>query len=95
MPISISETKKIAQLARLKFDEDQLEEFTSGLCQILELIEQMNQIDTESTVPLAHPLDMVQRLREDKVTEENQQEKFLTLAPASEGGLYLVPKVIE
>jgi aspartyl-tRNA(Asn)/glutamyl-tRNA(Gln) amidotransferase subunit C len=55
----------------------------------------MQSVDTESVEPLAHPLDVVQRLRIDEVTEENQRESLQKLAPASEDGLYLVPKVLE
>jgi aspartyl-tRNA(Asn)/glutamyl-tRNA(Gln) amidotransferase subunit C len=45
--------------------------------------------------PLAHPLDMAQRLREDAVTESDQHEYFQSIAPQVESDLYLVPKVIE
>lgn len=55
----------------------------------------MNQVDTTDIEPLAHPLDIPQRLREDKVTEPNLRDKFQAIAPQVESGLYLVPKVIE
>jgi len=55
----------------------------------------MNAVDTKDIQPMAHPLDATQRLREDKVTEENQRDKFQAVAPSAEKGLYLVPKVIE
>lgn len=45
---------------------------------------------------MAHPMeDLTQRLREDIVTEENQRELFQSIAPATDAGLYLVPKIIE
>ena len=62
---------------------------------ILDLVEQMNSVDTEGVTPMAHPQDVAQRLREDEVLEENQREHFQSIAPATENGLYLVPKVIE
>jgi len=55
----------------------------------------MQSVDTEVVEPLAHPLDLVQRLRADAITEGNQRDKLQKLAPASEDGLYLVPKVLE
>ena len=55
----------------------------------------MNQVDTEGVAPMAHPMDASQRLRIDEVTETNQREKFQTIAPDVEAGLYRVPKVIE
>ena len=58
-------------------------------------IEQMNGVDTSGVTPMAHPLDMAQRLREDVVSEENQREHLQAHAPAVENGLFLVPKVIE
>ncbi len=55
----------------------------------------MNKVDTQNVEPMAHPLDVTQRLRKDEVTEINQREKFQSVAPNAEKGLYLVPKVIE
>jgi aspartyl-tRNA(Asn)/glutamyl-tRNA(Gln) amidotransferase subunit C len=55
----------------------------------------MQSVDTEAVEPLAHPLDLVQRLRADEIIEDNQRDKLQKLAPASEDGLYLVPKVLE
>jgi aspartyl-tRNA(Asn)/glutamyl-tRNA(Gln) amidotransferase subunit C len=55
----------------------------------------MEQVDTSAVEPMAHPLHMTQRLREDQVTEENHRDLYQSIAPATENGLYLVPKVIE
>ena len=59
------------------------------------LVDQMNSVDTKSIEPMAHPLEVTQRLRVDKVTETNQRDKFQSIAPNIDKGLYLVPKVIE
>jgi len=59
------------------------------------VVEQMNAVDTSGVEPMAHPLHMAQRLRPDAVTEHDQRERCQTIAPLTEGGLYLVPKVIE
>jgi aspartyl-tRNA(Asn)/glutamyl-tRNA(Gln) amidotransferase subunit C len=95
MSISPEEVLKIANLARLQIQQDEVEQYAKDLSNIIQLVEQMNTVDTKDIVPMAHPLDVTQRLREDKVMEENQREKFQTIAPAAEKGLYLVPKVIE
>jgi aspartyl-tRNA(Asn)/glutamyl-tRNA(Gln) amidotransferase subunit C len=55
----------------------------------------MQAIDTDGIAPLSHPFDAVQKLREDEVIETNRRDELQTLAPSSQDGLYLVPKVIE
>ncbi|WP_257266672.1 Asp-tRNA(Asn)/Glu-tRNA(Gln) amidotransferase subunit GatC, partial [Endozoicomonas sp. ONNA2] len=62
---------------------------------ILALVDSMQAIDTQGVEPLAHPLDAIQRLRPDEVTEGNQREQLQSCAPAVEEGLFLVPRVIE
>jgi aspartyl-tRNA(Asn)/glutamyl-tRNA(Gln) amidotransferase subunit C len=89
------EVKKIAYLARLAINEEDIPTYASNLSSILELVEQMNAIDTRPVEPMAHPLDMAQRLRDDEVVETDQRELFQAVAPGIEAGLYLVPKVIE
>lgn len=95
MSISAEEVLKIANLARLQIKQDEVEQYATDLSNIINLVEQMNAVDTKDILPMAHPLDATQRLREDKVTEVNQRDKFQTIAPSTEQGLYLVPKVIE
>ena len=95
MALDKTEIEKIAHLARLHISESETEEVTTRITDILALIDQMQSVDTDAVEPLAHPLDLVQRLRADKITEENQRDKLQQLAPASEDGLYLVPKVLD
>lgn len=95
MTINVDEVKKIAHLARLGLDEQELEAYANSLSRILGLIEQMNAVDTTGVEPMAHPLDVHLRLRDDKVTESDQREKFQKIAPATEAGLYMVPRVLE
>ena len=95
MALDKAEVEKIAHLARLHISEADTEEVTTRITDILTLIDQMKTVNTESVEPLAHPLDMVQRLRADVVTEINTREQLQALAPESQDGLYLVPKVIE
>lgn len=95
MAITESEVRKVAHLARLAMTEDSVEAYTRNLSNILDLVAQMEAVNTDGVVPMAHPLDMVQRLREDVVTETNQREAYQAVAPETEDGLYLVPKVLE
>ncbi len=95
MSLTLEQVKQIAYLARIGIDDEDAGRYTHDLSSILEFVAQMNTVDTETIEPMAHPLDLPQRLRPDEVTEENQREKFLAVAPAVENGLYLVPKVIE
>jgi aspartyl-tRNA(Asn)/glutamyl-tRNA(Gln) amidotransferase subunit C len=95
MSIERSDVEKIAYLARIQMPEDQLEKVTQDLSRILGFVDQMQTVSTDGIAPMSHPLDLVQRLRPDAVTETNQRERFQAIAPATEAGLYLVPKVIE
>ncbi|MFN3162046.1 MAG: Asp-tRNA(Asn)/Glu-tRNA(Gln) amidotransferase subunit GatC [Pseudohongiellaceae bacterium] len=95
MALDKTEVEKIAHLARLHISEDDVGEVTRRITDILSLIDQMQTVSTDDVEPLAHPLDVVQRLRADVVTETNQRDKLQALAPQADQGLYLVPKVIE
>ncbi|AZT84599.1 Asp-tRNA(Asn)/Glu-tRNA(Gln) amidotransferase subunit GatC [Marinobacter sp. NP-4(2019)] len=95
MTISRKDIEKVAVLARIRVDEEQVSALEKDLGNILDLVDQLGSADTANVEPLAHPLDAVQRLRKDEVTETNQREAFLAIAPATENGLYLVPRVIE
>jgi aspartyl-tRNA(Asn)/glutamyl-tRNA(Gln) amidotransferase subunit C len=95
MSISQAEIIKVAHLARLAIPEERLEGYTHTISDILDLVTQMNAVNTDEVLPLSNPLDAVQILREDVVTETNQREVYQSIAPRVEDGLYLVPKVIE
>ena len=95
MSIQKDDIEKIAHLARLGISDDDVPEYAQKLSNILEMVEQMNAVNTEGVTPMAHPLDAHQRLRADEVTEENQREHFQENAPDVESGLFLVPQVIE
>ena len=83
MPLTANDVIKIAHLARLGINQQDIESYTKDLSSML---------DVE---PMAHPMDQMQRLRADEITEENNREKFMSIAPQVEAGFYLVPKVIE
>jgi len=95
MTLTTEDIRNIAKLAKLQINEDELDQYKQDLSNILEFVEQMNQADVDNVEPMAHPQDMMQTLRADVVTETNQREKFQQIAPATQDGLYLVPKVIE
>jgi aspartyl-tRNA(Asn)/glutamyl-tRNA(Gln) amidotransferase subunit C len=95
MSLDKQDVVNIAHLARLGINEDDIPEYAQNLSNILGLVEQMSAVDTTSVQPMAHPLDTRQRLRADEVTETDQRDHFQSIAPATEDGLYLVPRVIE
>jgi aspartyl-tRNA(Asn)/glutamyl-tRNA(Gln) amidotransferase subunit C len=93
--ISRKDIEKVAVLARIRVDEAQISALEKDLGNILDLVDQLSAADTDSVEPMAHPLNAVQRLRADEVTETDQRAAFQAIAPATENGLYLVPRVIE
>jgi len=95
MSLDKHDVEKIAHLARLAINEEDVPIYAQNLSSILDLVEQMNSVNTDDVEPMAHPTDAVQRLREDEVRETNQRERFQKIAPQVENGLYLVPRVIE
>ncbi len=95
MALDQQQVRDIADLARLQIDDSQIAEYQKNLSSILTLVEQLASVDTSAIEPMAHPLDAVQRLRADAVTETNQRDHFQSIAPATEQGYYLVPRVVE
>jgi len=95
MEVDPSVVASIAELAQLKTTAEDLQENIDSMSNILSLVDQMQSVDTSDIEPMANPLDGVQRLRQDEITESNQREEFQAIAPATEAGFYLVPKVIE
>jgi aspartyl-tRNA(Asn)/glutamyl-tRNA(Gln) amidotransferase subunit C len=95
MSLDRSDVEKIAHLARLAVNAEEVTAYTRDLSEILDLVAQMNNLDTGGVEPMAHPLHMAQRLRADDVTETDQRKLFQSIAPLTERGLYLVPKVID
>ncbi|MBS0003360.1 MAG: Asp-tRNA(Asn)/Glu-tRNA(Gln) amidotransferase subunit GatC [Thioalkalivibrio sp.] len=95
MSLTSNEVRRIAHLARLAVDDREAEGLAAALSDIFDFVEALNNADIEGIAPMAHPLDAEQRLRPDRVTESDQRELFQDIAPAVEGGVYLVPRVIE
>lgn len=95
MSLTSDDVKKVARLARLAMTETEIQASQAQLNNIFGLIAEMQAVDTQGVEPMSHSQDLLQRLREDKVTEPNQRAAFQSVAPQVEQGLYLVPKVIE
>ncbi|QAX81868.1 Asp-tRNA(Asn)/Glu-tRNA(Gln) amidotransferase subunit GatC [Candidatus Pseudomonas adelgestsugas] len=95
MTLDHSDVERIAHLASLGLNYTYLSQTTAALNSILRLVNQIQDIDTGSIEPLAHPLESRQRLCVDVVTEQNNRASYQAIAPAVEKGLYLVPKVID
>ena len=95
MNIERQEIEKLATLARIAIDENTIAEVTERLGSVLELVDQLQAADTSGVESIAHPMQGTQRLRQDEVSEINQREALQAIAPDTEEGLFLVPKVIE
>ncbi|NOR18470.1 MAG: Asp-tRNA(Asn)/Glu-tRNA(Gln) amidotransferase subunit GatC [Xanthomonadales bacterium] len=95
MALSREEIEYIAHLARLEVSEAEVPVYADKLGKIIEFIDELGQADTGELVPMAHPLDMSQRLRADEVTESIERERYQANAPETENGLYVVPRVVE
>lgn len=95
MSVDQTEIEKIAQLAKIRVSDADIDDVTARIASILELVDKMQATDTTGVEPMANPLNACQRLREDAVTEEDRRGDFQALAPAVEDGLFLVPRVVE
>lgn len=95
MSLDSEEVAKVAELAQLRLATDQVDSHARELSGILEMVDRLEAADTAGVEPMAHPLDLTARLREDAVTEVDQRAAFQAIAPAIADGVYLVPRVIE
>jgi aspartyl-tRNA(Asn)/glutamyl-tRNA(Gln) amidotransferase subunit C len=95
MSLNPEDVLRIARLARLDLSAQELATTRDQLNGILAFIEQLQAADTTGVEPMAHAMDIVQRLRSDHVTEADRRAAYQAVAPETEAGLYLVPKVIE
>jgi len=95
MSLANDDVRRIAALARIAITADESAQVLERLNRVLALIDEMRAVDVSGVEPMAHAQELGQRLREDKVTESDQHRLYQSVAPAVEGDLYLVPKVIE
>lgn len=99
MSLNLAQVQRIALLARIAISPEEAQGVAEQLNRVLGLVDQIQALDTRGIEPMSHPLDaelpVRQRLRADEVIESDRRAEFQGIAPAVEGGLYLVPKVIE
>jgi aspartyl-tRNA(Asn)/glutamyl-tRNA(Gln) amidotransferase subunit C len=95
MSLSDDQIRRLASLARIALKDEEVAEVGSRLNRILGLVDEMQAVDTSGIEPMAHALELVQRLRPDEVTEADRRSLYQSAAPAAADDLYLVPKVIE
>ena len=95
MSLTKQEVESVAKLARLEITEGEIGRVVEKLSSIIDFVDQLQAANTDDVMPMAHPLDMGQRLRTDEISESDQRKRYQVNAPEVEAGLYLVPKVIE
>lgn len=95
MALTRKDVEHIAHLARLDVGDDEIAGVVTKLSSIVAFVDQLQGADIGDVAPMAHPLDLPQRLRPDAVTETDQRDLNQRNATAVEQGLYLVPRVIE
>jgi aspartyl-tRNA(Asn)/glutamyl-tRNA(Gln) amidotransferase subunit C len=95
MAITREEVRRIALLARLRFSEQEENQLTEQLGNILQYVAVLERLDTSGIAPMAHALEVVNALRDDQVTNERNTEALLANAPAAEENFFVVPKIIE
>lgn len=99
MSLSLDDVSRIARLARIEISAAEAEQTRGQLNNILDFVDELQAVNTDGIEPMAHAVShdaaLVQRLRPDVVTETDRRDAFQAIAPETEAGLYLVPKVIE
>ena len=95
MSINKDQIKYLSLLSRMDIQESEMNDVEEKLTKIIDFVDQLQSIDTDEIEPMAHPLNQSQRLRADKVVEENFRDKIQKNAKSTERGMYIVPKVIE
>ena len=93
--LTLEQIHHLARLARIELSAAEAEGMREQINGVLAMVDEMSAVDTSGVAPMSHPQEVTQRLREDRVTETDQRDLFLSLAPEVEDGLYLVPRVIE
>ena len=93
--LSLEQISRLADLARLELSGEEARALQQQLNDILAMVDRMAAVDTSGVEPMSHPQEVMQRLREDAVSDSSERESFQEAAPEVQGGLYLVPRVIE
>ncbi len=94
MAVTKQEVEKIAELARLEFNESEIEHLTKDMNQILHHMDKLNELDTLNVEPLSHPIEVKNVFREDELKSSTKREDALKNAPDKDDEFFKVPKVI-
>ena len=95
MPLDSATVRRIAKLARIRVDAQQVAQLQTELNSIIGWIEQLNEVDVEGVEPLTGAAQMALKMREDVVTDGGIRERILANAPDRAGDFFAVPKVME
>ena len=95
MSINKDQIKYLSLLSRMDIQDSEINDVEEKLTKIIDFVDELQSIDTDEIEPMAHPLNQSQRLRVDKVVEENNRDKIQKNTESTERGMYIVPKVIE
>ena len=95
MSLDPATVRRIARLARIRLEDDEVAHLQGEMNAILGWIEQLNEVDVEGVAPLTGGAQIALRLREDAVTDGGYPERVLSNAPDRAGSFYAVPKVVE
>ena len=95
MSIDIETARRVAKLARIRVEEDDLPALAGEFNTILGFIEQLNEVDVEGVEPMTSVTPTRLKRREDVVTDGNMQDRILSNAPDAREGFFAVPKVVE
>ncbi|MCQ2740109.1 MAG: Asp-tRNA(Asn)/Glu-tRNA(Gln) amidotransferase subunit GatC [bacterium] len=93
MMITVKDVEHVAKLARLELTDDEKEKFTKQLGDVLKHVDAMNEVDTSNVQPMAHAIDFVNVMRDDKVFYEQSKKELMSNAPYEEDGFFRVPKI--
>ena len=92
--ITPEDVQKVAKLARLEINTDDLKKYSNQLEKILNYVAELEKIDTEDVIPTTRAVEVVNNTRKDIVETTKVREELLDLAPVREGDFYRVPKIL-
>ena len=95
MAIDADTVRKVARLARIRVEEDQLQPMAKELSGIMAWIEQLAEVDTDGVEPMTSCVAVRLPMREDVVTDGGKRDDVLLNAPKADRGFFVVPKVVE
>ena len=93
--ITKKDVEHVATLAKLKFNDEQLEKFTDQIEDIIDLVDTLNEVDTTNVEPTFNVTDQLNRMRDDVAVRSNDKEALLANAPETENGFIRVPAILD